>query len=428
MNRFSINLCTRKRHGGLFIYLIKAICLIAFLSNSASAAVWLFDPRVILSQEYSDNYQLSTSSSDEDEVWTTKLTGELALRGKSERADLEALLRLDKVEYNGDDDRLSDRNNQLLGFASQYEVTERNKFSLKGIIFRDSLLRTGQIGIVPQAIGDDVSLESFQDLDENLIQDNVRRTRFNIAPSWRHKLNEKTAIGLDYRYRDLSFSGESGTTDLVESDSQSVSGTIRRKITEKDRLFFRVSESYFRPDNDKDVDTLEVKLGWIRDFSETFQMDFTFGGRDSDFDNAAKSSDSGFVANIGATQHTGLTTYRVNLERRVAPSASGNQVEADTLLINVNRMIAENLEFNFNGRLLDTDSTDGSSSRNDRTYISLTPGLRWRFSPLWVASAAYRYSERDLDDGGSGDSNNAYISISYSPPRQFKLLHRKIKY
>lgn len=418
MNNNLKKLYTLQRRGSLFAYIVKSICLAALLSNSAGAAVWLFDPTITLSQGYEDNYRLSSDSSNEDEIWTTKLSGHLALKGKSERLDVKTVLRLDAINYNGDDSDLNERNNQLMRLASTYRVTERNLFFLKGDIFRDSILRRTRFLIDPQDTGDGVTFDPDLDVDENLVRENIRRTRTFVNPGWNYRLNESTNVGLYYVYRDLSFSGAS-STNLVESDSQTVIASISRRVSEKDRVTGSISESYFRPDNNLDVDTLAVTLGWVHDFSESFQMDFKVGGRDSDFKNTQSSNDSGFVAKVGATKRTGLATYRVGYERNVSPSASGNQIEFDEFLFDFNRRLTEKLTFVFNGSYLDTDSTEGTTSNSDRKLTSLRPGLRWRFQPSWVASAFYKYEENDRDIGGSGHSNSATINISWSPPRQF---------
>lgn len=410
-------LYAQQRRKSLLAYFVKSICLAAFLSNSASAAVWLFDPTVTLSQEYDDNYRLSTISSNEDEVSTTKLSGELALKGKSERFDLKALLGLDAINYSGDDDNLDDKSNQSVRLTSSYRTTERSKFSLKGNYFRDTIVRTTQSLFLP--VDDDIPFDPDQDVDVNLVRDDVRRTRFRISPGWNYRLSESTSLGLGYTYNELSLSGEDSNSGLVESDSQKIEANIKMQVTEKDMVTGRISESYFRPDNDRDVDTLEVTLGWVHKFSESFEMDFKVGGRDSDFDNAQKSSDSGFVGNIGATKRTGRTTYRVNIERRENPSSSGNQVEVDEIKVDIQRALTEKLTFSFGGRFFDTETTDDSNSNSNREYISFEPRLSWRFLPSWVAGAGYKYAEEDLDDGGSGDSNGAFINISWSPPRQF---------
>ncbi len=412
------NKITRKYLNSFFTYFFVASGL--FIIGTANAAVWLFDPTVTLEQEYDDNYRLATESSNEDEVWTTTLTGELAIKGKSERADLEALIRLDAVDYNGDDDDLDDRNNQFLALSSKYKLSERDSVSLAANLNRDSILRNGIIEIEPEdvVIDDDGVIQPDGDIDTVLVQQNVRRTRTNVRTNWQHRLSEKTSAGLGYAYRDESFSDDSGT-GLVESERHSLSANITKKITEKDKITGRISSIYFRPDSDRDVDTLEARLKWIHDFSEAFQMDFSLGVRESDFDNAPKSSDTGFVANIGAKKRVGLTTYRFNLERRVRPSASGNEVESDEVTLSVKRRITETMNFRFAGRFFDTESTDDSNSRNNREFFTLSPVLSWRFSPSWVARASYEYRERDLDNGGSGDSNSAFFSISYSPPRQF---------
>ena len=418
MNISFKKLGTQQRLINLFAYFVKSICLVVLLSNSASAAVWLFDPTVTLLHEYDDNYRLSTSSSNEDEVSTTKLSGGLALKGKSERFDLKALLGLDATNYSGDDSNLDDKNNQTFRLTSAFRATERSSFSLKGNILRDTILRTTQSIFDPQLTEGEISFDPDQDVDVNLIQENIRRTRFNIRPGWSYKLNENTTVGLNYRYSDLSFRGDRNS-GLVESDSKTVQAIIGKKITEKDRITGAVSETYFRPDNDLDVDTLRLTLGWFHKFSESFEMDFTIGARDSDFDNAPKSSDSGFIGKVGATKHTGLTTYRFTVEQRENPSSSGNQVEVDEIKVDIQRALTEKLTFGFSGRFFDTETTNSTDSNSNREYISFEPELSWRFLPSWVAGAGYKYTEEDLDNGGSGESNAAFINISWSPPRQF---------
>ena len=410
------NSYTYFRYKHLSIKFFLGSCLVVFVFNSAHAAVWLIDPKMTLSYEYNDNYLLVADSSAEDEVSTTKLTGELALKGKSERLDVKALLRIDTLNYAGDDSNLSERGNQLVGLSSRYKLSERNTISLNSKYFRDSILRTEGI------LFDDVITDPDTDIDVDLVNENVRRSRFSFKPGWRYFLNEKTALNLEYRFQDVSFSGEGGT-GLIESERQTILGYLTRKISEIDTFSFSVASIYFRPDDpagpDQDVDTIEAKIGWTHDFSEAFQMDFSAGVRDSDFDNAQKSSDSGFVGNIGATKYTDLTTYRVNLQRKINPSASGNQVEVDEVLVNINRAITEKLNFTVNGRYFDSESTGNSTSSANRDYISFEPGLNWRLLPSWVVGASYKYIEEDLDDGGSADSNSAFVSISYSPPRQF---------
>jgi len=418
MNSISKKLCLQKRQGSLFMCFVCVASVSALFSNSAMAAVWLFDPTVTLSQEYDDNYRLATNSSNEDEVWTTKLSGELALKGKSERLDLRALLRLDAINYSGDDSDIDDKNNQSLRLTSAYKATERNKFLLKGSFFRDTLIRTTR-SIFDPLPDDGIGFDPNQDVDADVVRDSVRRERFRIRPGWNYLLNESTSLGLQYAYRDVSYSGDDADQGLVEYDSQFIGANISKRVTEKDTVTANISESYYRPDNDRDVDTLAVTLGWVHKFSESFRMDLKIGGRDSDFENTEESSDSGFVGNIGVTKRTDRTRYRVSIQRRESPSSSGNQVEVDEIEVNIRREISEKLSFGFDGRFFDTETTNNINSNNNREYISLEPKLSWRFLPSWKAAAGYTYREEDLDDGGSGDSNAVFIKISWSPPRQF---------
>ena len=400
--------------------LIILATIALLFTNISNAAVWLIDPTVTLEHSYDENFRLSTNTSQEDDVSTTRLVGELALKGKSEQVDILSYIRLDKVQYNGDDDNLSDRDNQLLGLRSKYKVSERNTFSLDGLLQRDSILRNTELQLDPGDI-DPVEGEVPNDIDTVLVEDNVRRTRLRLRPKWVYRLNETTNLGLTYRYRDLDFSGDSGS-DLVESESHSISTNVVRTISEKDRIFGSLSVSFFKPDNngpDRDTDTYSLDLGLIHKFSETFTMDISAGVRESDFDNSEKSSDSGFIANIGATKVSERTNYRLKFSRNVAPSASGNQVEFNEVDFDVTYAITPQFNFVFNTIWSDSESTDNSNTNNDREYFSISPGLNWRFAPSWVASTRYRYRERDLDNGGSGDSSGAALYISYSPPKQF---------
>ena len=409
-----------ERKSGLSRNIVTGVCL-AFISNSANAdLVWLLDPRVTLGQGYEDNFFLSSNSSNEDEVLTTTLTGELALRGKSERADVETLFRLDKVKYNKDADRLNDRDNQFFGVSSSYKASERNTLSLNGTLTRDTIVRTVEIITEPEVIEgeDQVGVEGNEDFDINLVEQNVRSTRTSIGPSWSFAFSEHTYGYMSYTYADRSYSNDSGT-GLVEHDTQSVGIGFSHKLSERSRITGSSSASYFRPDNDRDVDTIAAKLGLTHKFSETFQMDFSFGGRDSEFDNASRSSDSGFVANIGATKFAGVTTYRINIDRNVNPSGSGDQVETDKFTMQVNHRLSPTLNFFLNGRYFDTEVTGGGTSNSDREFFTIRPGLSWQILPSWNASVSYRYRERDPEIGDSGESQGAFVSFSYSPPRQF---------
>ena len=232
MNSSLKKLCAQRLQRCLFAYFVKPICLVAFLSNSASAAVWLFDPTVSLSQEYDDNYRLATNSSNEDEVGTTTLSGELALKGKSERFDLRALLGLDAIQYSGDDDDIDDRNNQSLRVTSAYSATERNRFTFKGNIFRDTLLRSTQ-SIFDPLPDDGIGFDPNQDVDANVVRDSARRERFRFNPGWNYRLNESTSLGLNYTYRDVSYSGDDFDSGLVDSDLQVIGANISKRVSEK---------------------------------------------------------------------------------------------------------------------------------------------------------------------------------------------------
>ncbi len=417
-----INSHSRKIQKHLIIGIFNAVCLAAMLPKSANALEWLLDPRVTLEQGYDDNFFLDSNSSLEDEVSTTNLTGELALRGKSDRTEIETLARIDVVNYGGDDERLDEKGNQLFSLSSLHSITDRNGLKFDADLTRDTITRTEAIVVDPGDIGigpDGELVDDVGDTDINLVGVNVRRSRFTLNPGWNFRFSQRTNGSLEYRYTDVSYSNDRDT-GLEEFDQQNLIGSLRYRISEKSTITGQISAGFFRPDDNQDVDTYEARLGFLHRLSETLQLDFAVGPRYSDFENSIESSDSGVVASIGATKNAGLTTYRVDLRRQVNASGSGNQVETDTLNLNIRRALSPTLDFRLLARVFETENTDDdTNSSSDREFIQIEPGLNWQFAPSWSAGLSYKYREIDRDIGGTGDSNAAFFSISYLPPRQF---------
>ena len=69
--------------------------------------------------------------------------------------------------------------------------------------------------------------------------------------------------------------------------------------------------------------------------------------------------------------------------------------------------------------IVNDEDDNNVNTFNNREYIELEPRVSWKFQPSWTASTGYTYTEEDLDDGGSGESNAVFIKLSWYPPQQF---------
>lgn len=398
-----------------------ASCVVCalILPKLSMADAWVVQPAVALEGIYDDNLRLETEREGPDGVGTARLVGALKLARVTETVDIAGLLRVDGNYYFGDERNLDNRSNQLFDF-SYFRRGELSRWGGFLSYRRDTLLRTIRAVEDP----DDVTIEPDADVDEGLVPADVERQRLSLGPSWSRHLTERIQVGLSYEFSDVSFSGgedigDTLETNVVEYQNHILGAEMLTRVTQRDRLALLFEGRRFEADNDRKFNSYDLQTGVVHEFSETATGLLTVGARYTEFDlpSGVEDDETGFVATLGGSKRTGLTTFSGTLERTVSPSASGNLVENDQLILNVSRRLSERAQFILRSRIFETEATQDTASNANRRYIAIEPRLRYAVSPSWSLEAGYEYRrQKRFFETESGDSNAVFLSLIWERP------------
>jgi hypothetical protein len=370
---------------------------------------WQIEPSVSFQQGYNDNFRLTDGN--EDKVYTSRLVGAATLSRLTETMDINGIIRLDVVKYFGDTDNINDRPNQLAGFNVD-KKWERIALGLKTLFQRDTVLRSTELYVDPE----NINIEPDQTVDNNIVDQNVRRIRTDISPSLTYNLTERSDLSLAYRYFNTHYSDKQGT-DLDDFTQNWVNGVFSTQVTEKDRLLVLALGSHFNPDNGENSDNFELQTGFRHEFDETTNAGFTMGARHTRVDNpdGGTDTDNGFVARLQGEKRTGLTRYNARLERTLSPSGSGDQVQTTEANLIITRRLTEFLLFSVRSRAFENKSVGPRESGSSKRRWDIRPRLTWVLAPNWSLEGSYQYiRQKRFDSPDSVDSNAVFITLNYS--------------
>jgi hypothetical protein len=370
------------------------------------AALWQFTPKVTLEERYDDNIRLTTGQ--HDSVTGTLLKGHLGFDRLTETSAVKGKLFVNLSDYTGDE--VKSNNNNIFLNVDSFTRTELTTFGLNGVYRRDTTTRSV----------DTLDLDTdlvIDDVDEGLVDIDVRRNYLRLNPSVQHNISERTSLLLAYNYTDVSYKNNPVGSNLFDYDHHSVTGGFSRKLTERDTLRAYLSVSRFNsPDNnDIEIDSYEVTAGYKRQFSENtngeVRVGVSYAERES---NVLSLDDTGYVIKLALNHKTETDRYALDIKRDLQPSGSGSLVEANSLSLTMRRMLSRTLiasmllRYQDNTRLISNESNQ---------YLLITPRLKWKLTRWWTLGTGYTYRKKERDPGGNdADSNAVFISLGYGKP------------
>jgi hypothetical protein len=110
----------------------------------------------------------------------------------------------------------------------------------------------------------------------------------------------------------------------------------------------------------------------------------------------------------------------LNAGQQLNPSSSGSQQQSTTVSAQANYNISERWTSGLNANYRLTESTsvfdNNVSTRNDSTYITVTPNIRWRWTPEINLQFSYTYAQREYTSSHQTSvGNNVQLQFSYQP-------------
>lgn len=370
--------------------------------NRACAAEWTAEPSITVAAGVDDNATLTTAKHDSVSVWY------VAPRAKFSRATETSNLNLDVyaigTKYSGD--QVNDTNEQVLALSSTSQATERSRWGIGAELRRDFLFEPSSTG--PGTGG-------LQDTDVGLTEVKVRRRATTFQPSWQYALSERSSLQFRYRLWDVEFEDVAGT-DLVDYRDHSLEATYTRVLTPKDALNIAAGASAYRPDEETgDADTVRLRAGVARAFTETLRGMFLVGASKTTENTSAGDKDaSGWVFEAGLEQQSELTTLNGVISRDIQPSGAGRAVRSDQLRLSLDRKLSPKTELRLRANMFRNEVVEGAAPEVDRRYVEVIPEFLWQWAPQWFTGLGYVYRREKFDaNPESAESNAVYLSVAY---------------
>mgnify|MGYP002150925321 CR=1 FL=1 len=370
-------------------------CVILFTPQSLVADYSTFEPALHVKTLHNDNLLLE-SQKDSGIETTTTLEGEMGYF--TETSSLNSIFKLQKYNYRGVR-TLSNRDDYTLGLIG-VKHNERNtwRVDVKGI--QDSTA-TDILDIEPDDIGGDVGE----------IQDDVKRQRYYISPSWRHDITEKSQIDLRYNYSDLQYDNSS-KTNLVESNNHNVTTTYFVGIDEQNTLLTNISGSYFESDNNSEYEIATINMGNIHRFDELSSARILVGYYSLEAEvPGLKDNDNNFLFEISGQYDKDTTSVFVSAERILVPGNSGDVFARNQIRFNLSGMLMLSWSYNIEGRHYRNQSIIKEISDNTRRQTSIRTSLGWQISNIFDINLGYHYKRQK--ESTKANSNAIFMVFNY---------------
>lgn len=394
------------------------LVLMAAYAGPAAAEAWLIQPTVAFTTRYEDNIRLVPD--EEEDAWTNAPTVQALVSRQTETMDVRALGRLTYRIYEGSAD-LDDRGDQLARLGSKFR-TERSVFGLDGSWRRqDALARRS--GGNEDLLGDEALPGEVDDddADTGQVREQVIRNRADLVPSYTYQLSERTEVGANVAYRNQYYEDDDADLGLTDYEQYTLSLNHRYRLDERTIWTNSLRGiDYEAPDVDREYQTNEILTGINRAFTERLRVGFLVGWRETDFDTPTDDgSNSGYTLQLTGTLRDELSTLFGRLSHRLVPSATGDVVEQDELLVRYRYQMTPRLRAGIVARYFENESLELENESANRRYLNVEPELDYALSLAWSLRATVFHEREDRDSFDREATNTGIMfSLVYTPPSE----------
>lgn len=420
----------------------------ALVANEAQAIDWLMEPNFRVSERYTDNLRMQAKPKRDNFI--TKLSPGILLGYQAESDVLKTTFQWNELIYHDDSsldfsEKIANLNHQFLGQRFKTDVSARYA--------EQSTINT------------QLDIDGSGDL-----QIQIPRTTLSASPSVTYNFTEKYALQLGYSYTDVSFDrGPKLQTGIRYSDydNQQFSATLIHTFSQRLTLNLSTSYSEFNSANTShqadvftqvipgvgrvDIDgvyttafeqqsnTLFYQAGLQFIYDPKTQISLSAGLRDTENstlydraftpDGATESLSLGSLIrannNLGHVFSVDLKHSRewggfsMRAGQQLNPSSVGSQMQSTMFsangFFNFNEQWSAGLAASYQMSEAISNTTGGSNLYN-RIYSSITPNIRWRWSPEITFELSYSYRQREYENTNiTAISNSAQLQFSYQP-------------
>lgn len=422
--------------------------VMALFTSNTRAVDWLLEPNFSISERYTDNLRMQVDPA-RDNLITTISPG-LLLGYLADDNELKTTFKWNELIYHGESEL--DFSEKVANFNHQF-TAENFKTELSGQYAEQS------------------SINTQLDLDGNgNLQIQIPRTTRSISPNVTYNLTERNALQLGYSYTDVSFDripGLASSLRYSDYDNQQYSATFIHVFSEKltanltgaysrfnsAGIFSKTTadtETFIFPtdrtevtDYEQQSSTLLYQAGLQYAFDKQTQLSLSAGMRDTENDTFYRQSVTytaqdfpfvltpppqeftqsgsaiGHVFSVDLKHNREWGGFTLNAGQQLNPSSSGSQQQSTTFSTTGYYNISERLTTGLTASYQQTESISnftGGSSNYNRTYSTVSPNIRWRWTQEFSMDLSYAFRQQDYDSlNQSAMSNNVQLQFSYQP-------------
>lgn len=372
--------------------------------TTVQAAEWRVRPSIDLASTYEDNVTLAIDDTESTSAYIVAPRVSIVRNTETSKVDLNGYVAFTDYQRG----EIEDKTESAIFLKSHNKTSERGTLGLNGELRRDTLFERFRQG---PGVGD------LRDTDIGLsTSTQVRRNYRALNPYFNWLLTEVSALRLEGRLTDVSFSSVDGT-NLIDYRETFISGLYSRELSERNTATLTANVFRYRPENSNaEAETLQLLAGLVRKFGESTRGNFAVGGSSTrQAENGEEDRSSGVVLRASIEQRSEISQLDTVVSRDITPSGIGRALSTDQYRIRWLRKISPTADFVLTGQYLRNRVIEGSDSGIDRRYVEIEPQLRWHWLENWVVSGSYRYRRQKFDaSGDSADSNAVFFGVSYS--------------
>lgn len=363
-------------------------CCIAFLvcgNGMVAAADMSLVPSVSVRETWDGNVFF-----DDFEDLVQRVAPQFLLQSASPRLTTSTTASVDIFNYR--DHTEYNRVNQLYKHRSSYTLDPRTELGLDASLLLDHTFET--------------------ELEESgLVLERGRRERYFISPSLSRLLDEKTRLGMEYRFQATEYEQEEDTDSRLHGIGVSLS---RRMDDQRTTLLGSVDlqrVDYDPMDGDGRQWTAQAMAGLAYDFAPDKDIivkgGFSYTDSDFEFDSGDRTDESwGFVFDATANWYWELTKLSLSASRSLTASSFGENITRDRILLHVDHRLAERL-FCFANISLFRSETEGVVDDEERRTLKFSPGLRFRLTEQADIRLGYSYTGTEDVEADDFENRNA---------------------
>jgi len=122
---------------------------------------------------------------------------------------------------------------------------------------------------------------------------------------------------------------------------------------------------------------------------------------------------TGLAINASIEQQLETMDWEVTFSRTLTPQGDGDLTERDQITLSLGRRFSERLRGNLDARYFQDSGLDGEG-QDEREFLRVAAGVRWRLSRFWTVSSRYQYRRNERDSIGTAESNGLFVSLDYN--------------